>query len=309
MDDARFSYNDLIFTYSYTDGAGLSHQMAYGYDYQPYSYGGTASGIGAFVDDTYRVSNRLTLNLGLRYDHNHARIPEVLVLDQEGNPSRETVPARGLYTWNVVSPRVGFNFKLTPDGRTVLRGHYGRYYRAITAAEYGANIGVSPQVTLAGAYDLAKGAFIDPVASERSENLGVGPHYRNAHTDQFTAGLERQLRPDLGLSVYYVYKRGRNLAAWRDVRGTYEDAAYVDDQGQDATGQSFTVKRLVTDPADRFFEQTNLPQMKTDTHAATVQLTKRMSKGWQAGASYTYLHARGLIAANNDGPRGARSSP
>jgi hypothetical protein len=144
---------------------------------------------------------------------------------------------------------------------------------------------------------------VDPVASERSENLGVGPNYRNAYTDQFTAGLERQLRPDLGLGVHYVYKRGRNLAAWQDVRGAYEDAVYVDDQGEDATGQSFVVKRLLSDPADRFFEQTNPPPMKTDIHAVSAGVTKRMSGGWQAGASYTYLRARGLQPSNKDGPR------
>jgi len=303
VDQALFGYNDLIYTYTYTDSDGMSRQVAYGYDYQPYSYGGTATGVGAFLDDTFRVSDRLTLNLGLRYDHNRARIPELPLIDQEGNPTGESIPSRSLYTWDVLAPRVGFNLKLTRDGRTALRAHYGRYYRAITAGEYGANIGVSPQVTLAGVYDLTAGVFVDPVASERSENLAVGPNYRNAYTDQFTAGLERQLRPDLGLGVHYVYKRGRNLAAWQDVRGAYEDAIYVDDQGEDATGQSFVVKRLLSDPADRFFEQTNPPQMKTDIHAVSAEVTKRMSGGWQAGASYTYLHARGLQPSNKDGPR------
>jgi outer membrane receptor protein involved in Fe transport len=303
VDDALLAYNDFIFIYTYTGGDGMSRQLAYGYDYQPYSYGGTASGVGAFVDDTFRPSDRLTLNLGLRYDHKRARIPELLVPDQQGNPSGESVPSRSLYTWNVVAPRVGFNFKLTKDGRTVLRAHYGRYYRAIAAGEYGSNIGVSPQVTLAGVYDLVAGIFVDPVASQRSENLGVGANYRNPYTDQFTAGLERQLRPDLALGIHYVHKRGRNLAAWRDVRGVYEDAVYVDDQGEDATGQSFVVKRLVSDPADRFFEQTNPPQMKTDIHAVTAEVTKRMSGGWQAGASYTYLHTRGLMPWNKAGPR------
>jgi outer membrane receptor protein involved in Fe transport len=304
VDDATSAYNDFIFVYTYTDRDGLSQRLAYGYDYQPFSYGGTASGVGTFADDTFRIGDRLTLNLGLRYDRNRARIPELPVLDQDGKPAGESVGPRHLYTWSVVAPRAGFNFKITPDGRTVVRGHYGRYYRAIAAAEYGRTIGVSPQATGAGAYDVATGVFVDPEISARSENQGVGRGYRGQYTDQFTASLERQLRPNLALSVDYAYKRGRDLPAWQDVRGRYEDAIYLDDQGAEATGQSFVVQRLVSDPADRYFEQTNPPRMKTDIHAVTGQVKKRMSNGWQAGASYTYLRARGLIASNKDGPRG-----
>ena len=74
------------------------------------------------MDDTVRVNDRLTLNLGVRYDHNTARIPDLDVRDQQGNPTGETIPGRDLYTWNVFAPRLGFNLKLTDDGKTVAAG-------------------------------------------------------------------------------------------------------------------------------------------------------------------------------------------
>jgi outer membrane receptor protein involved in Fe transport len=294
--DAVSGYNDIVYTYTYTDPYGSQSRLAYGYQYQPYSYGGTTKGIAAFMDDTVRVNDRLTLNLGVRYDHNTASIPELKVRDQEGVPTGEVVSKRDLYTWNVVAPRLGFNYKLTKDGKTVLRGHYGRYYRGIVTAEYSNSIGVSRHVARAGPFDLATNTFIDPeVIDIQPANRSIDPNYANPYTDQFVGSLERELIPDLGLSVHYIYKRARRLTAWRDLAGQYEDVTILDDVGPDATGRPVVVQRLLSDPAERRFELTNRPELKTDTHALTVQATKRMSKGWELIASYTYLNSEGVL--------------
>ncbi len=47
--------------------------------------------MGVFADDTFRLGDRLTLNLGLRYDHSKASLPDAPVLDSLGNPTGETV--------------------------------------------------------------------------------------------------------------------------------------------------------------------------------------------------------------------------
>jgi len=304
--DAVTGYNDFIYTYNYTytDSYGYesTYKLGYGYQYQPFSYGGTTTGLGAFVDDTVRVNDRLTLNLGLRFDRNTAGIPALDVRDELGNPTGERVPSRDLYTWKVVSPRVGFNLKLTADGRTVLRGHYGRYYRGVVTAEYSNSVGISPNVTRAGYWDLENGGFIDPeVIAERPSNQRVDPGYKNPYTDQFVVSLERELIPNLGLSVHYINKKSRRGAAWRDLTGRFEDVTIVDDVGPDATGRSVVVKRLLTDPADSFFELSNNDAVKTDTHAFTTQLTKRMADGWQLVAAYTYQNSKGLLPSSGRG--------
>lgn len=303
VDNGVIGYNDLVYTYSYG-----GNKYAYGYQYQPFSYGGITKGVGIFADDAYRVSDRLTLNLGLRYDHNQAGIPKLDLRDQSGAPTGQALPARTLYTWNTFAPRVGFKLKLTADGKTVLGGHYGRYYRGVVVGEYSNAIGVSPHVTRSGTYDLAAGAFVDPEVTEFSENLGVDPGYKNPYTDQFIVSLDRELFKNVGLSLNYVHKRGRNFSAWRDTRGAYETATYVDSEGAQATGREVPVTRLLSDPAERFFVQTNPAQMKTDVNAFTAQVKKRMSNRWQMVASYTYLDSKGLLPSGRSGPASSQVS-
>ena len=303
--DAVSGPNDLVYTYQYTYtdyyGNQTTYPVAYGYDYQPYAYGGTTSGIGVFMDDKVRINDRLTLNLGVRYDHNTATIPDRDVFDDLGNVTGQRLPSQDLYTWNVVAPRLGFTYKLTKDGKTALKGHYGRYYRPIVTAEYSNSV-AAQYVVRAGAFDLNTNTFVDPeVVAESPGNQRVDPNYKAPYTDQFIGSLERELVKDLGLSMTYVYKRSRKGSAWRDTTGQYDDVTIVDDSGAGATGQPVTVHRLLTDPAESVFELSNDERMKTSTQAFTAQLTKRMSKGWQAVAAYTYLDSTGVLPSTRLG--------
>jgi len=305
VNDGRFGYNDRIYTYQYTYtdyyGNQNTYQLAYGYDFPIYSYATKTDGVGVFLDDTVRVNDRLTLNLGVRFDHNTARIPNLDILDDVGNPTGEIIPKRDLYTWNVLAPRLGFNFKLTRDGKTSFKGHYGRYYRAVITAEYSASVATSPGITRAGAYDLATNTFIDPVVIQFSQNQSVDPNYQNPYTDQFIGSLERELFSNLGLSLHYVYKRSRNGSAWRDTTGVFEDVTILDDTGPGATGRPVVVKRILTDPGESLFVLSNDARVTTDTHAFTAQITKRMSKGWQLVAGYTYLDSSGVLPSTRSG--------
>lgn len=62
--EGTYGVNDRVYTYL-ADG----QLQGYGYEYTPFFYGGTARTIGAYGDDTLKVNDRLTLNLGIRYDN------------------------------------------------------------------------------------------------------------------------------------------------------------------------------------------------------------------------------------------------
>ncbi len=68
-----------------------------------------------FANDTWAVNDRLTLNLGLRFDGNHGK-----------NSSGELVADDSL-----LSPRLGLVFDPKGDGKTTINASWGRYVAAI----------------------------------------------------------------------------------------------------------------------------------------------------------------------------------
>ena len=292
-----YGYNDLVFTYTY-----YGTRYGYGYERQPFSYNGQARNLGAFVDDTVKVNDRLSLNLGLRYDHNNAFAAAQNELDEFGNPTGTKFPKTDFYTWKNFSPRVGFNLKLTADGRTVLKGHVGRYHRPIVTGEFVNIIGPNVKPTFSGTnYNFETGEFETLTFLRGNSNLGFDPNYKSPYTDQYIVSLERELMKGLGAQVNYVYKRGRDYAAWNDITGQYVTVPFTDDVGENPTGRTFDIFQLVSDPAERQFRITNSDQAHSDVHAVSAVLLKRMTNKWQLNTSLTWLRGTGRISSAGGG--------
>jgi len=285
-----YGYNDLVLTYTYG-----GKPYSYGYERQVFTYSGDARNIGAFVDDSFRVNERLTLSLGLRYDHSRAFSPASEGFDESRNPTGEAFPRVDHYTWSNFSPRVGLNWKLTSDGKTVLKVHAGRYHPQITTGEFANVVGPSIKPSYLGfGYNFATGTFEDLSLFSSNENLSVDPDYRASRTDQFLVGFERQLFKNVGLQLSYVRKWGRDFPGWEETAGTYEQISVVDDTGKDPTGATINVFRLTSDPGERKFRITNSDRVFTNVHAVSATLSKRMAR-WYANASATWLRAEGLL--------------
>jgi hypothetical protein len=289
-------YNDYIRT---SGGAPV-----YGYAYQqPGHVGGKERALGAFLDDTVRIGERLSLNLGVRYDYNRASFGSYPLLDMEAQETGQTTPAVGnLYDWNSVSPRIGINVKLDKAGKTVLKAHYGRYYRGVITGEFaGLSPAKPPYVAFSGEYD-ATGARIDQQVISDNTNLRVDSGFKNPYTDQFILGFERELAKDIGIGATYIYKRGNRFGAWKDIGGTYTPVTYQDTEGADATGQDITVFRRDSDPSESIFLLTNPEEMFTRYHGVTVQLQKKMSNNWQGVVSFVWSKGTGRVGSSNLGP-------
>jgi outer membrane receptor protein involved in Fe transport len=289
-------YNDYVRTYG-----GVP---AYGYGYNaPGHTAGKTRGVGFFADDTFRVNSRLTLNLGLRYDYNKASFGSYPILDVNGNETGQSSPAVSkLFAWNVVSPRIGFNFKLTPDGKTVLKAHYGRYYRGVITGEFDDISPSSPSlVAFSGEYD-AEGNRVDAEVVQDNSQLKLDPNYKDPYTDQFIVGLDREIVKDLGVTVNYVYKKAQRMGGYIDSTGVYTPVTYSDTEGEGATGRDITVYRLDSDPADSTFLLTNVPELHSTYSGLTLQLTKKMSHNWQMVASLVLSKNTGRTPSSLGGP-------
>ena len=294
-------YNDYIRTYS-----GVP-SYAYGY-LAPGHVAGSTRGIGFFADDAFRLNDRLTLNLGVRYDYNKAFFDSYPILDNNLNEIGRTQAVDNVYSWNSVAPRIGFNWKMTKDGRTTLKAHYGRYYRGVITGEFD-DVGpsVPPLIAFSGEYDAAGNRIGEEVISDNT-NLHVDPDFKNPYTDQYIVGIERELTKDVGLAVNYVYKRGKDFGGWEDIGATYVPVTYSDTEGADASGRDITVYRRESDPSESVFLLTNPSNMFTRYHGVTVQFQKRMADNWQATASFVWSKATGRIGSSNAGPIGSVAS-
>jgi len=299
-----YGLNDFVLSYALPDGS----RYGYGYEYQPFSYGGNTRSLGIFADDSFQVSDRLTLNLGVRFDTSHAYSPEQPGLNEDLTETGEVFPRADYFTWNTISPRLGFNVKLTGDGKTVLKGHWGRYHRTITTGDFSNVVGPSiPPIYFGTSFNFATDDFESLELLRDNSNLNLDNDMTSPYTNQFILSVDRELSTDLGLSLIYVNKRGRDFAAWRDLTGVYAEVPYVDSAGAEASGQTITVFKLVSDVADRSFLMTNSEQVKTDVNAFTAQVTKRMSSNWQLTSSLTYLKSEGRLGASNSGAITQRS--
>jgi hypothetical protein len=295
--DYAYGYNDYIYTYGGDDGLAYN----YGYTQAPFHIGGEMRNIGVFLDDTFRLNDRFTLNLGVRYDNSKAFFPAYPLLDAQGNETGQSSQAiDNLYTWNTFSPRIGFNYKLTSDGRTVARAHYGRYYRGIVTGEFnGAVPSISPRYL--GVWDFSTNSFDPSSLSLFSDNtnLAVDPNQEAPYTDQFVASLEREIAKNLGVAVHYSHKKGHKYGGWEDVGGQYERTTYIDDQGAEATGQPIEVFRLVNDSSERSFLLTNPDNLFTTYDGVILQVNKRMASNWQMVTSLSLGKSEGRIGSSS----------
>jgi outer membrane receptor protein involved in Fe transport len=291
-----YGYNDLVYTYNVTNPT-----YAFGYDRTPFGYTGDSKTVGVFLDDTIKVNDRLSLNIGVRYDWSKAYARAQDEVDDNGNPTGVTFPQVDYYTWNTIVPRLGMNWKLTGDGKTVLKAHWGRYHRAVATGEYANVISPTAKPTFSGLFDLTTGQFYDTSFFEGPGNLGVDPDYKAPRMDQFAVSLERELTRGLGVMASYTYKRGREYAGWEDTAGQYIQVPFTDNVGKQPTGNTFDVFKLVSDPGERAFRITNPPGVESDVHAATLTLLKRMTGKWSLNASVTYLNANGRVQESRSG--------
>jgi len=109
-------------------------------DMAPFLTVGTTDSAALFFDDQWSVSKRLTINLGLRYDHISAGygagyMYEPLATPEDiANPviARTRAALPDVFNFKTWSPRLGLTYQLTKDAKTVARASYGRYYLPIT---------------------------------------------------------------------------------------------------------------------------------------------------------------------------------
>jgi len=228
-------------------------------------------------------------------------------------PSGQDVPGLGtLYTNNNVAPRIGFNIKLDNEGKTVLRGNWGLYFRQPITGEIGAVHPGNTPITTAF-FDPATGGYTDiNDVFDPLINIGVASDTVSPRTSQFSIGLDREVTNDIAVGFTYIRKDGSNYNGWITQNALYEPGQVTLDDGS-----TLNVFNITTNPSDRFYllgncpcgpESMNFPNFFMDYDGLEFKVTKRMADNWQALISYNYSDARGLMGRNYAGPASSQES-
>ena len=276
----------------------------YGYyrvDGYPYYSGNEQESWGVFVDDSWAVTDRLTLNLGLRFDHAEAIIPSYSILEPDGTPTGTTAPGLDpAFTWDNWSPRVGFAYNLGADRRTVLRGAIGIYYDGIL----GATFNKPPPYTPTRFYSVGPswdGPWDDQgVWFSQELTTAVDPNLRTPRTLQYSLGFEREFKSVYSFGAQIVYKDSKDGIGWQILDdGVYETLDWTDP----FTGQQYTLLDPVVFPTIRkgngpgFTVEGWLDRYWGEYRGFVLTFNRRFTDWWGLQASYVYSDSIGLNPA------------
>jgi hypothetical protein len=271
---------------TYQDSNGAPSQAAYA---GPSVLGARYTQRGGWAEDQI-IAGRLTINAGLRFDSLNASSPSEPAINTLLQPTGGSVGGLGdLFTWNTWSPRAGFNYKLTGDGKTILRGTYGRYFRTILLNDYSSLHPGNATVTL-DKWNAATQSYSTLVSvTNPNSNLAIDHNIKAPYTDQYSIGIDHEVLPNLAVTASYVHKYTGNSVGWADIGGIYgtKDVTL-------ANGQVLTVLPLLNATSQRLFERTNGPGYFVRYDGLVLSMNKRLSKRWQADVQYTFSKAYGL---------------
>ena len=256
---------------------------------------------GFYAEDQYLVTPKITLNYGVRYEY--AQLPQPKIVNPD-YPQTGHIPTG---TRNF-APRLGVTYSV--NEKTVVRAGFGVFYARFPASlidNLFASNGVyqtSVALQSTNAAQFAAGPMfwnalpgIPPGMAAGGANIQfAAPNLRTPYSEQGTVAVERQLSRDMSLAVSYIWSRGVQLLAARDLNmgAPGPDVTYTINNADGTTVGSFTTPvYLLANRVDprygRVIQDEN--GIKSYYNALAVQLNKRFSHGLQALVSYTWAHS------------------
>lgn len=281
-----------------------------------------------YAGDTISL-RRATVDVGLRFDRQDGE-----ALPSQTRPNAafpDLVPGISFagyktpFTWNNFSPRVGLTYALDEDRKTVARASFSRYAGQLNTGTVGvenlsSNVGFATYGWVdtngdhfAQASEVQLNNFItsgggfnpaNPTAVVSASRLD--PNLTAPITSSFVAGVDRELLPNLAVTVNYSYTRTSNL--FGNFSGTITPRIGVDlddytpGSGFSGTiplegGVPYDVATWIPSPAavtagGNGFLTKNIPGYYTDYNGVELGLNKRLSNRWMGRVGFAWNNAR-----------------
>jgi len=259
--------------------------------------------------DQWRLSDKLTLNLWLRFDQQHSFVPEQHREAGQFTPAA-TFPYVDVLHYGHLAPRAAFAWDVTGSGKTVVKGTYGWFnVENILSANFNLN---SPSATDYRWHDLNGDLKYEPgevnldpnggdfLSTTSTANNILNPNLKLSHVQELTGEVEHELMPNMAVRGLYMYRRFgdqsqsvnvlRPFSAFdtplqrRDpgpdgIIGTSDDGPMVTvwDYSAAFAGSRFVGNETINRPAGR----------DDSFQSLEAAVSKRFSNTWSLQTSYT----------------------
>jgi hypothetical protein len=243
--------------------------------------------VGGFVQDSWAIFDKVTLNLGFRYDAQYYY---------------NTSGSVGLSLPNQWSPRIGLIYDPTQSGRAKIFVNYARYYENAPLGFADVVVQGEPQVHGGHLLMGAGGATCNPnvFSQQKSPTNCQSQQVLTANTDSppsspnniySSGGSPNTLDPNIKASSTDEFSAGGEYEVFADAR-----------VGVSLTRR--TLNRWIEDMTPRvglpgfagnpgYGLGSSFPKAERNYHAATLYLVKSFTRSWLAQASYTLASLRG----------------
>ena len=265
-----------------------------------------SNNIGLFLQDAWTISDRLTLNLGLR-------------ADSEELPSyRPENPGLKFSLADKLAPRVGFAYDVNGNGKWKAYGSWGMFYDIskleMPRGAWGAEKWVDYHYTL-DTYDFTTidcegpsgcpGTFIELAdrrhVSNEPGNFLVDPNLAPVRTQEFTLGMDHELNRTMSVGVRYAHK-------WLDKT--------IEDVGIQVAGIGEVF--MIANPGFGIAEFTLAgtcpscpaqPAAERTYDGLEFRLKKRLANRWSLDTSYLWSRIYGNYSGLSSSDENGRNSP
>ncbi len=275
----------------------------------------------AFVNDDWKISKRLTLNLGLRWEHYGAPREANDLISQFTNLTSLSISSIANAVVGPVStewkpnyhdfaPRAGFAWDVAGDGKTSVRGAYGIFYDRIFDNVW-SNAAWNPPFYALVDHNATSGDLVyysNPSSIGAAYDPAVGPGrvslrtmdvaLKDSSSQNFNLTVERQLAADYLVRVGYQGSLGRHLPILSNLN-RYDGDAY-----------NANLSPVFPNPNYNGFNY-RANNGSSNYNALVTELQKRFNNGLQFQLSYTWsrLMDFGSDLFSGESTQGSYSSP
>ena len=267
---------------------------------------------GLFVQDSWTISNRFTLNLGLRTE-NEAVPAYTTGTDVLENPIKFSFSDK-------LAPRVGFAWDVKGDGKTKVYGSWGIFYDIMKLElpqgswggqkwlEYWYTLDTYEfdQIDVPGCPPACPGTLLSGPFDYRHPSAyqgegGTDPNLEPMKLQEAVVGVEREIAPTFSVSARYVHKQ---------LDKAIEDVGVLDP----TLGEVYTIANPGFGLRASFIPEggttpITYPKAKRDYDAVELALNKRMANNWAARFSYMWSQLDGNYSGLAQSDENGRVSP